>query len=293
MEKKNKSVVLSPSYIVPFEKKVYGELTLMEIVESKIPKLDKEICLACYGQVKIKQMSRDDSGDILRAIINNTLFEGGQSVEDIDEFMVIILSDIYRDWDFMTTSEVAIAMRMGVREEFGELKGVNVRVLNIWLRMYNAKIKKEAMAKVMLLDKPKEKVVTDADKIKIRENWLNTWCDIYDQWLAGQYMVMIDPNSMFYKYMIKNNLMVLTEEEIAKMYKKAEIVFKMKHNAKSANGKAEKMKFKETLQKLQKGDESVKALILIEARMLYIWEYFNRLKLKNTTLRKAVSELNK
>ncbi len=287
------SLVLAQNYLAPLEKKVYGDITLGDIRSSSMSLRDKEICLACYGKAKITVMAARDSGMILRAIINKTLFEGGQAVEDIDEFMLIILADIYRDWSDMTVDEVAIAFRMGVREEFGELRGISVRVLNTWLRSYKALIKKEAMKNLIEMTKPKEKVVTDAQKKIIHANWLKSWCDTYDKWAKGGNIVMLDPNNMFYKYASKNKFLVLTEEEIAKMYTKAEIIFKKKHSAEKANGKAEKATFKDALQKLQKGDEEIKQRVLSEARILFIWELFNRLKATKKSLKEVVSELNR
>ncbi len=104
---------------------------------------------------------------------------------------------------------------------------------------------------------------------------------------------MLDSNNMFYRYCCKHKLMILTEEEVAKMYSKAELLFKRKHSLEKANGKAEKATFKDALQKLQKGDEEIKQRVLSEARVLYIWELFNRLKVANTSLKKVISELNR
>ncbi len=289
----NNEVAIAHNYLVPLSKKVFGDVTVLDIKQSNLNSFDKEVCLACYSIDKIRNMDAEDSGTTLQAIINRTIFECGMKVDDILLMTQIIIKDIYRDYSFMTTEEVAIAFRMGVREEFGELYGMHIRQFYVWLRKYNQHIKKEAIARLKVLDKPKDVIPTESEKDKIRKSWLNVWCVMFDEWMEGKDVLFADANNVFYNYCCDNKILELTIDEKKELYKQAELLFKLKHNPKNANGKNQRVDFGEILKKLQKGDVAINDRIKSEAKNLSIKFLFRKLKQDKTSLRNVIKEVEK
>ncbi len=283
------------NYIVPVDKKVFGEITVSDIKQYSIGVLEKEICLAHFSMVKIREMEINDAGAVLRIAINKAIYDIGYGIDpdDILKVTQIVCKDVLRDYSFMTVEEVAIAFRMGAREEFGELRGINVRQFYVWLRKYNQLMKKQAIERLRFVVKPKENIPTDIEKEKIRKDWLNAWCIMYDEWAEGKDVLLIDANNIFYNYCFKNKILVLTPEENKELYKQAELLFKLKHGAKNAKSKGERVDFDTILKKLQKGDVTIKKMVISEAKNLSIKLFFRRLKESKKTLRSIISEIEK
>ncbi len=285
------SVVNTNNYLIPLTKKVFGEVTVSDIKQSNLNSFDKEVCLACFSLEKIKVMDAEDAGTILQGIINRTIFECGMGVQDIALMTQIIIKDIFRDYSFMTTEEVAIAFRMGVREEWGELKGMNIRQFYVWLRKYNQQIKKDAISCLQFTIKPKNIIPNEDEKIKIKRSWLKSWCATYDEWLSGKDVLFVDANNIFYNYCYDNKILVLTIKEKEELYKQAELLFRLKLSPKNAKSKSERADFEGTLKKLQKGDNAVKNSVKSEAKNLSIKRLFSNLKASKKTLSQVISAI--
>ncbi len=283
------------TYIKPIDKNVFGDITVQDIKSYSLTALDREICLAHFSISKIREMDENDAGAVLRQAISRAIFESGIGVkeEDIVTITKVVGKDILRDYSFMTTEEVSIAFRMGVREEWGELRGMNVRQFYVWLRKYNQHVKKEAISRLQLASKPKEIVRTEEERKLIRKSWLNLWSINYDEWVTGKDVLLGDAGNIFYNYICDNEIIVLTLEEKKDLYKQAEILFKHKHSAKSAGSKSERDSFVETLVKLQKGDLSTIERVKSEAKSLAIRLLFSRLKMEKKNLRDVISQIEK
>jgi hypothetical protein len=280
--------------------KNHYDINIDEINSSPIlSKENKEVLLATLNFTKISELNiqkYDNSYNYLVGVFAKTIVESGIGMEEGEQevFISLCIDEVINDFSYLTIEDVRIAVKKGVRLDYGKFYGLNITTLNFWLKEYVNSTKKDAM-KLLPQIKPKEefKGLNDEQQKIIYKRWLESWIDLFEKYHEGENIVISDAGNVFYKYCIKNKITPpLTVSEMLTLENKAKrlIIANGKENARSSHQIKEFNAIVEAINKNKLNDE-IELKIVNEAKRLAIFTFFDKLIAEKLELRDLIDKI--
>jgi len=292
---------------------ISGGLTLLDVKENKIiPNKCKEVIIASKGYLRINQRDSEITPkgtkisenifletDIetrqleIRTHINVAIRDSGfgasWSPEEIGTLISSVVSDVLRDFSNLTTQEVGLAFKRGVRDEYGEMKGLSVRLFYRWLKMYCSSSKTEAN-KVLNKIKIKEKEITQKERESKEKEWINAVSKLFNEFCKTGHYNIIDFNNVLYNKLKGLGLMNISKKEKSLIIKKATQILKFRNNPSKTKSKYERQSFTIILEKINNKDKSIEYLVLKEAKNISLRNYLTKLKDSDKSLKDILTK---
>lgn len=280
--------------------KNHYDISIEQINSSPIlSKENKEVLLATLNFTKISELNiqkYDTSYNYLVGVFGKTIVESGIGMEEGEQevFISLCIDEVINDFSYLTIEDVRIAVKKGVRLDYGKFYGLNITTLNFWLKEYVNSTKKGAM-KLLPQIKPKEefKGLNDEQQKIIYKRWLESWIDLFEKYHEGENITISDAGNVFYKYCIKNKITPpLTVSEMLTLENKAKrlIIANGKENARSSYQIKEINAIIEAINKNKLNDD-IELKIVSEAKRLAIFTFFDKLIAEKLELRDLIEKI--
>lgn len=264
---------------------IIGNLTKDDVLNSNaLTVLCKDIIKASTG-LKIKNIEKKDSGKRLREIINRTIAESGftYTAKEINFMTLAVIDDIFRDYAMLTCEDIELAFRMGVRGKLGDIFGVSVRQMNLWLDKYVLELKKEAYNELKLIDKPKEREYSQEEILALDKSWLEKLANAYKEFLKFSKFNYEDLNNRFYDLCDRQKIHRLNKEQKKEYHRLAKQLYIESKNPMNANGRTERDEFKNVIKDITDGSKFQESIIRNKAKKLAVEYIFIQFQKNNTT----------
>ena len=269
---------------------VINDYTLNDILtQNKLKGVTKEIIIARYGNEKIFKRDKTKVGRELEFLIKKTVVETGFGTKFTDKDWKIlyigVIDDIFRVFSSLTINEIHIAFRLGSREEYGEFYGISVRVFYKWLKRYIADSQKEAVMSLKKLYPPKEKDITENDRVIIRNQWLKSVYENYNRLiLKGEYRFN-DYGNILYDYLYELKLINFNKEQRKEILDEAIKVIESK-----AKEKKQRTIIKELSNLSMATDTSIKSAVKSEAKHIALRKFMFQCRADKKSLRTLIQD---
>ena len=273
--------------------KVWGDITISDIKESKIGNAHREVLLARYAESSIKDLDANLSGKRIQELINLTIFESGFKTENISELIILIIKDIFADFSYMTLSEISLAFRKGIRGDLGEYMGLSVRTFYNWLKTYNETLKSEAIKALNSIQKESISKISEKEKKEYYERWLQSHIDDFERHKKGESVVIFDFGHIFYDYCIKHSIGYLTNSEKDVLYDKARTNIIRKHSLHNAKTSFEIKEFRDIILSISTNNmtPNIEDMINAEMKRLAVIKIFDKLIHQGLELESFINEI--
>lgn len=276
------------------------DISIEQINSSPIlSKENKEVLLATLNFTKISELNiqkYDTSYNYLVGVFGKTIVESGIGMEEGEQevFISLCIDEVINDFSYLTIEDVRIAVKKGVRLDYGKFYGLNITTLNFWLKEYVNSTKKDAM-KLLPHIKPKEEYngLNDEQKKIVYKRWLDSWIDLFEKYHEGENIIISDAGNVFYKYCIKNKITPpLTVSEMLTLENKAKrlIIANGKEHARSSYQIKEINAIIEAINKNKLNDD-IELKIVTEAKRLAIFTFFDKLIAEKLELRDLIDKI--
>ena len=280
--------------------KNHYDISIEQINSSPIlSKENKEVLLATLNFTKISELNiqkYDTSYNYLVGIFGKTIVESGIGMEEGEQevFISLCIDEVINDFSYLTIEDIRIAVKKGVRLDYGKFYGLNITTLNFWLKEYVNSTKKDAM-KLLPQIKPKEefKGLNDEQQKIIYKRWLESWIDLFEKYHEGENITISDAGNVFYKYCIKNKITPpLTVSEMLTLENKAKsfIIENGKKQARSPYQIKEHNAIVEAINRNKLNDD-IELKIVNEAKRLAIFTFFDKLISEKLELRHLIEKI--
>jgi uncharacterized protein YeeX (DUF496 family) len=265
----------------------YG-ITVEQINESNaLSKENKEVLLATLNNIPICELNiveYDKNHNDLVGIFGRLIIESGITPETMPKpdqkvFISMSVDEVKNEFSYLTIEDVRIAIKKGIRLEYGKFYGLNIATINFWLKEYINTTKKLAMKSLSLISPKEEKIsLSDEQKKIMHQRWLDSWIDLFEKYHEGENTTISDAGNVFYKYCIKNKIGSLTDYEKIILENKAKrlIIANGKEQARSSFQIKEVNKIIEDINKNRYSDD-LDRKIVSEAKRLAIYAFFDKL----------------
>lgn len=281
--------------------KNHYDINIDEINSSPIlSKENKEVLLATLNFFAISELNiqkYDTSYNYLVGVFAKTIVESGIGMEEGEQevFISLCIDEVINDFSYLTIEDVRIAVKKGVRLDYGKFYGLNITTLNFWLKEYVNSTKKDAM-KLLPQIKPKEefKGLNAEQQQIVYKRWLESWIDLFEKYHEGENIIISDAGNVFYKYCIKNKILSLTDSEKIILENKAKrlIIANGKEQARSSHQIKEINAILEAINKNRLNDD-IELKIVTEAKRLAIFTFFDKLIAEKLELRDLIEKIEK
>lgn len=168
---------------------------------------------------KISEMKKGDVKNLLLDIISKTYYDGGIPMPGTDDrsqtVAIRLLTDaLYEElqqFKFLRIEEVRITFKNGVRGEYGEFFGLNIRTFYSWLKAWQFDEKRRAAALALKSANEREyaPVMTDAESERA---WKETILRQFTKFKATGVLDCAFPNHL-YGVLVQRGLINFTREE--------------------------------------------------------------------------------
>lgn len=280
--------------------KNHYDISIEQINSSLIlSKENKEVLLATLNFVPISELNiqkYDTSYNYLVGVFGKTIVESGIGMEEGEQevFISLCIDEVINDFSYLTIEDVRIAVKKGVRLDYGKFYGLNITTLNFWLKEYVNSTKKDAM-KLLPQIKPKDefKGLNDEQQKIIYKRWIESWIDLFEKYHEGENITISDAGNVFYKYCIKNKITPpLTVSEMLTLENKAKsfIIENGKKQARSPYQIKEVNIIMEAINKNKLNDD-IELKIVSEAKRLAIFTFFDKLIAEKLELRDLIEKI--
>lgn len=277
----------------------YETALVKDVMSNKfIPQDEKELIMGMLNAPTIAELmngNQDAVYDVLDFIFFRTVWDSGFNISEEDqvELNVAIQADIFKDFKHFTLYEVYYAFRYGIRGTFGEFMGMNVRTLYGFLKRYKETTKTRLAQTVMNMPKTDNKLLSFDEKEHYRKEWLDIVIKDWKRYLITNETTYDDIGQLFYKYLRRNGLYNLTEEQEKDCILRAKKIIKIKNSKKTNQTLAVRIRMKDLLKRLEEKEKSqhVKDLILMHAYKLAIPVVFKNYKAKGIDLEELINEV--
>jgi uncharacterized protein YeeX (DUF496 family) len=279
--------------------KNHYDISIEQINSSPIlSKENKEVLLATLNFTKISELNiqkYDTSYNYLVGVFGKTIVESGIGMEEGEQevFISLCIDEVINDFSYLTIEDVRIAVKKGVRLDYGKFYGLNITTLNFWLKEYVNSTKKDAM-KLLPQINPKDdfKGLNDEQQKIIYKRWLDSWIDLFEKYHEGENITISDVGNVFYKYCIKNKIGSLTDRDKIILENKAKrlIIANGKEHASSTFQIKEINAIIEAINK-NNYNKDIDLKIVSEAKRLAIFTFFDKLILEKLELRDLIDKI--
>jgi len=276
----------------------YPELTTHDIDKSSLSELSKSIALASLNNPKIRQLNQSEVKDSLIETLGICIWESGFNIDKDEQklFINYAIEVIITDYASLTLEEIKIAVLRGVRGKYGDVMGINIRMLCRWLDTYIEEDKVPVLKQLGSIKKheKKEKQVTEEEKKYWHSVWLYKCLEAYETYKTNGQNNFIDLNNALYNYIrYEMRLVDLTEQEVYDIWIKAKELYKQEHSLENARSFGQKVQFRAVLEKLALQDKSENEKIKNRARKIALTNLFGKMKLADIDFKKRIIEFEK
>lgn len=284
--------------------KNHYSITIEQINESNaLSKENKEVLLATLNNKPICDLNiveYDQNHNNLIGIFGRLIIESGITPETMPKpdqkvFISMCVDEVKNDFSYLTIEDVRLAIKKGVRLEYGKFYGLNIATINFWLKEYVNTTKKNAMKSLTLIaPEDKEKGLNEEQKKIVYNRWLDSWIDLFEKYHEGENITVSDAGNVFYKYCIKNKISSLTDSEKIILENKAKrlIIANGKEQARSSFQIKEVNAIVEAINK-NKLNDNIELKIISEAKRLAIFTFFDKLIQDKIELRDLIEKIEK
>lgn len=279
--------------------KNHYDISIEQINSSPIlSKENKEVLLATLNFIPISELNiqqYDENYNTLVKIFGKTIVESGIGMDEPEQEALIFLciQEVINDFSYLTIEDIRIAVKKGVRLDYGKFYGLNITTLNFWLKEYVNSTKKDAM-KLLPQIKPKEefKGLNDEQQKILFKRWLNSWIDLFEKYHEGENITVSDAGNVFYKYCIKNKISSLTVQEMITLENRAKrlIIANGKEQARSPHQIKELNAVIEAINRNRINDD-LELKIVSEAKRLAIFTIFDKLIAEKLELKDLIEKV--
>lgn len=271
------------------------QLTLNDIENAKMPELEKQVILASQMFPKIRSIDYAESRNTLVEIFVHVIWASGNNM-DKDEQMLLInhmIEEVKRDYYHLTLEEVRICFKKGLKGDYGQVFGINVKTFYNWLDAYVTETKVSAMKQLGILKTESEKLkeVSDEEKKYWHKKWLDSCIEAFEEYKLKGEISFIDIRNNLYQYIRhKMRLVDLTSEETENIWNHANIEHKRKHTPDKADTFAQRIDYRNVLDKIAIGDETENQKIKTLARRIALLKLFEKMKIANINFKERIEE---
>jgi hypothetical protein len=267
------------------DEKIYGDLTIADVRNSRLSDFQKEVLLAKYSEKPVKELDPNYVGERVRGLINNSILVLNFKVDNLSQVIIEVIKDIFIDFGNNTLSEIALAYRLGSRKKLGDFMGISVATFYGWLNTYNETIRLESF-KVLQAIKKDEIPVNEEKKKEYHIKWLQSYIKDFERYKNGEELQEFDFGNVFYKYCIKNGIGYINDDEMAILNEKAKENLKINYTSKKSKDPSKAKEYKEIIDILESEtiNEYVSNKIKSDAKRLAIPVIFKRLIKRNIDL---------
>ncbi len=278
----------------------YETALVKDVMQNKfLPDDEKELIMGILNAPTIAQLmdanQQDAIYDVLDLIFFKMVWDSGFNISEEDqlELNIAIQADIFKDFKHFTLYEVYYAFRYGIRGTFGEFMGMNVRTLYGFLKRYKETTKSRLAITVMNMPKTDTRLISFDEKEHYRKQWLDIVIKDWQQYLITNEITYDDIGHLLYKYLRRNQLYNLTEEQEKDCIIRAKKILKIKNSKKNNGAIAVRIRMQDMLKRLEEKEKSkdVKDLILMHAYKLAIPVIFKNYKSKGVDLESLITEI--
>lgn len=272
----------------------YPELTTKDIEVASMSDLNRQVIMASQNFPRIRTLDQMEVRNTLIETIALIIWESGFGLPEQEQELLInyMIEEIKRDFFHLTLEEVKIALKKGLRGHYGEVFGMNVRMLYGWLDAYVAETKLAAMKQLQLIKKlepPKE--VSEETKKFWHNKWLESSIDAFEEYKKNGYTSFYDIQNSLYNYIrYKMRLVDLTKEETDAIWNEAVAQHKKEHSRANARSIGEAANFKAVLEKMESGDVSEQEKIKVRARKIALLKLFEKMKIANINFQERIKK---
>lgn len=274
----------------------YPSLTTKDIEDSNMSDAVKQLVLASQNFPKIKNLDESEVRNSLVETMALIIWESGFNMSKDEQKLLInyMINEINLDFSGLTLEEVKIALKKGIRGQYGDVIGLNVRMMYSWLESYISETKREAMKQLQLIKNNDPEQVSE----DIKKNWHNKWLEMcieaYEEYKEKGETTFIDIKNNLYDYIrFKLKIVDLTKEEVDNIWNHAQLEYRRNHSAENSKNDIELLDFKAAIKRMENGDATEQEKIKIIARRIALNKLFEKIKGANLDLRKVIYEFEK
>lgn len=260
------------------------DITTEQIESSDLSKEHKEVLLATIKFPHISSLNiqqYDGTYNSLVGIFAKTIVESGFNIKEEEQEILISLfiDEIKNEFSYLTVEDVRIAVKKGVRLDYGKFFGINITTLNFWLKEYITSTKKDSMKSLpKIAPKNEYSGLNDSQRSVMRKEWLNSWIELFEKYHEGENVTISDAGNVFYKYCFANKIGSLTDSEKITLENKAKrlVISNEKERATSSIQIKEVNNIINSIN-ANKYNNDTELKIMSEAKRLAIFLFFDKL----------------
>lgn len=284
-EQKSNNLIISEKLIN------HPTLTVSDIQKSSIPELTKKVIIASQNFPKIRTLDEKVSRDYLIDLLAAVIWESGHNIEADEQKILInyMIEEIKNDFSNLTLEEVKIALKKGLRGYYGQVFGMNVKMMYSWLESYVSETKAESLKYLTIIEKKEPEEKSDDHKRYLHFEWLKLCINAYEEYKETGKTSFVDAKNNLYDYIrYKLKLADLTKEEVDNIWQYAVLEYKSNHSIEKSKNKYELIDFRLLIKKFQDGDSTEQEKVKFIARKIALNKLFEKIKGANIDFRKVV-----
>lgn len=275
-------------------------LTIEDVHASGIPELNRQVIIVSQNYPKIRNISEKELTDKLIEMIGIIIWESGHNVTEQEQTALIqyMIEEIKSDFSNLTLEEVKFALKKGLRGFYGEVFGVNVKMMYEWLQAYVSETKAESLKYLQVIENKKPKELSEEIVNKRNEYWHFEWLkkcvSAFEEYKETGETNFIDIKNGLYDYIrFKIKLVDLTKEEVDNIRNHAEQEYRRERSPENSKNDIQMLDFISTVKKMESGDVTEIEKIKIIARRIALIKLFEKMKERNIDFRQEVIKFEK
>lgn len=268
-------------------------LTISDIQKSTIPELTKQVIIASQNFPKIRTLDEKAVKHGLIDIILAIIWESGHNLDEKEQTVLVtyMIEEIKNDFSNLTLEEVKIALKKGLRGYYGQVFGMNVKMMYSWLEGYVSETKAESLKYLTIIEKKEPEEKSDDHKRYLHFEWLKLCINAYEEYKETGKTSFVDAKNNLYDYIrYKLKLADLTKEEVDNIWQYAVLEYKSNHSIEKSKNKYELVDFRLAIKKFQDGDSTEQEKVKFIARKIALNKLFEKIKGANIDFRKKIIE---
>jgi len=288
MEEKNLNNLIVTNKLIN-----HPTLTVDDVQNSNIPELTKQVIIASQNFPKIRTLDENVSRNYLIDLFTVTIWESGHEIDKKDQILLInyMINEVKNDFSNLTLEEVKIALKKGLRGYYGQVFGMNVKMMYSWLEGYVSETKAESLKYLTIIEKKEPEEKSDDHKRYLHFEWLKLCINAYEEYKETGKTSFVDAKNNLYDYIrYKLKLADLTKEEVDNIWQYAVLEYKSNHSIEKSKNKYELVDFRLAIKKFQDGDYTEQEKVKFIARKIALNKLFEKIKGANIDFRKKIIE---
>ncbi len=188
------------------------------------------VALEAYKQPKIATIKKLDAEKVLKKIIETAFVLMGHKFEasQVIIFIDCLWEELRKSQSFYTLEEIGLALEMGAKGKLTDLTKIPQPVISLsnfllFIRLYNEKIRREALAKDQAEKDKQEKFISDQERAKKIEAFNNEILQAYNSYCENFEMPELSTGlkATYCRHLYSKNIVELSTEQEAEIFAKA------------------------------------------------------------------------